>query len=748
MVVASSNLIPGQAAGNELGNAQSASGASSDNPWMKLAQDAYKRSTTYAENNYRKAWEDGLRLFNSQHARDSKYNSEGYKYRSRIFRPKTRSVIRKHEATAAQALFSNPDVLSVDPINKDDMAQVVSAGITKELLQYRLTNSSKGIPWFITSIGAFQDAMNVGLCASFQYWDYATETQKVTKQVEVPGLGPISLEMDEEVPVVDKPCCELLSIQRLRFDPAATWSNVVGTSPYIILEMPMYLGDVLDRMEKGHGKAGKPWKQLDEKKLLGAKMSDDDPVQQARDGRRENPDTVKSSVSDFDVIQVHLNFIRSEGKTYAFYSLKDLELLTDPVPLKEMFPLGEIPITVGFCVLEAHQAMPKGLAQLGSQLQQEANEIANQRLDNVKFVLNKRWIVRRGSQVDVEGILRNVPGGVTMASDVEKDVKEVNWTDVTASSFQEQDRLNADFDDLEGGGLNSSSVMTNRRMNETVGGMKMMGAGSNMLTEYTFRVWVETWLEPTLRQLAKLEQKYESDETVLAIAAQKSGMWQHYQQTPDLDKLLDQELTLSINVGMGATDPEGRFQKFMQAAGAYTSMAKEGPPDLNLPEVRKELFGLAGFKDSARFFSEVDPRLVQAQKMMQEAEGVARQIVDQHKDRIQRRERSLDEKENDLNLRQMEAQHEFEGAMQEAMMEFQLREREQQHEFALKGKEHNQQMMLERQKAAHAANLEVFKAKQKAAVDKFLAVAKARAMVEAAKIAPKPAGGNGEARVH
>lgn len=708
--MADANLIPGQAQGDEIGGSGSTKTPTSTNPWMKLAQDAYKRSTTYSDNNYRKTWEDGLRLFNSQHPRDSKYNSDAYKYRSRVFRPKTRSVIRKHEATAAMALFSNPDVLSLDPVNTEDEKQVLSAGITKELLQYRLTNSRKGIPWFITALGAFQDAMTVGICASFQYWDYATEDRKVTKQVEVPGLGPISLEIDEKVPIVDKPCCELISVQRLRFDPAAKWYDVVGTSPYTILEMPMYVQDVLDRMEKGYGKEGKPWKKIDEKRLLQARMKDDDPVQQARDGRRENPDTVTSSVSDFDVIQVHLNFIRSDGKEYAFYSLKDLELLSDPMPLREMFPLGEIPITVGFCILETHQAMPKGLAQLGSQIQQESNEVANQRLDNVKFVLNKRWIVRRGSQVDVEGILRNVPGGVTMASDVEKDVREVNWTDVTASSFQEQDRLNADFDDLEGGGLNSSSVMTNRRLNETVGGMKMMAQGGNQLTEYTFRVWVETWLEPTLRQLVKLEQKYESDETVLAIAAQRAGAWQHYNQTPDLDRLLDQELTLSVNVGMGATDPEARFQRFMQATGAYTQIASQAPPDLNIPEVRKELYGLAGFKDSLRFFTKVDVRLQQAQQLAQQAEGMAQKIIEQHKDRIQRRERALDEREARLEA---EAGN---------------------NDFAIKVQESQHDMALDEQAAARSAVIDMRKAKQDAALKQYAAQQDASAKMMMAKV--------------
>lgn len=745
--MADTNLIPGQQAGNEVGGPPSGSSATAD-PWLRLAKDAFKRSTTYAENNYRMKWEDGLRMFNSQHPRDSKYNSDAYKYRSRIFRPKTRSVIRKHEATAAAALFSNPDVVSLDPINPDDAGQVASAGITKELLQYRLTNSKKGIPWFITSVGAFQDAMTVGVCASFQYWDYQTETRTVKKQVEFQGQT-IELELEEEFPVVDKPCCELLSIQRIHFDPAAKWYDVVGTSPYVILELPMYVQDVLDYMDSGYGRGGAKWKRMTEKELLQARMPTDDPVQQARDGKQENPEAVTSSVSDFDVVQVHLNFITQGGKCHAFYSLKDIALLTEPVPLRELFPIGEIPVTVGFCVLETHQAMPDGLAQLGGQLQSEANEIANQRLDNVKFVLNKRWFVRRGSQMDVESLLRNVPGGVSMVTDVEKDVKESNWADVTASSFQEQDRLNADFDDLEGGGLNSSSVMTNRRLNETVGGMKMMTQGANMLTEYTFRVWVETWVEPTLRQLVKLEQKYESDETVLAIAAQRAKAWQHYNQSPDLDRLLDQELTLSVNVGMGATDPEARFQRFMQAAGAYTSMVKEGPQDLNLPEVRKELFGLAGFKDSMRFFSpQVDVRLQQAQQMMQQAEAVAKQIVDQHKDRIQRRERALDEKEHTLEMKMLEASQDGALELRKIMMEFQMKAAElafdqkqsaERHrlEMAQGQQKHvvqlaqeRQKMQLAQEKAQQEALIKAFQAKLDAAIKQF--TAKNEALIAAA----------------
>ena len=62
------NKIPGQAIGDQIAQADPANTQAGDGgEWMKMARDAYKRSTTYYENNYRRQIEDGLRLFNSQH---------------------------------------------------------------------------------------------------------------------------------------------------------------------------------------------------------------------------------------------------------------------------------------------------------------------------------------------------------------------------------------------------------------------------------------------------------------------------------------------------------------------------------------------------------------------------------------------------------------------------------------------------------------------------------------------------------
>lgn len=703
--------------------------SSGTNEWLKLAQDAYKQSTNYFENNVRKQVEDGLRLFNSQHPRDSKYNSEAYKYRSRLVRPRIRSIIRKHEAAAYMALFSSPDFANIDPVDGEDEAQLASAGINKQLLQYRL---GKSIPWSVISIGALQDAAKVGVCASFNYWMYRATEEKETIQADFFG-EPLTLKIPKTTVREDRPCVELLPVENIRFHPAAKWYDVIGTSPYVIVEMPMFLRDALDRMETGYGKGEPEWKKLDKTTLLTARITDTNPVQQARENKREDPQTQSSDLNEFDLIMVHLNFIKMDDECYCYYTLKDKELLSDPKPLDEVFLHDEIPITLGFCIIETHKTMPNGLANLGKDLHTEGTEIVNSRLDNVKYVLNKRSLVRRGSNVDVEGMLRNVPGGITMVNDIEKDVKHIETADVTASAYQEQDRVNADMDSLLGGGLNSDSVMTNRKLGETVGGMRMLAQGGNAITEYTIQLWIETWYLPTLYQLVKLEQYYESDEVILAIAAKKAGMYQKFLQNPDLDKLLKSELTVTVNAGMGATDPQQRFQSFMQCLGAYTQVvqASQMMGDLNLPEVRKELFGLSGWKDSARFFNQVDPRWQQAQQMVQQAQGMAREIVDKAKDRLLRREMQLERRTTDLDMKELS----MDQAESQIENDFQLAAAELQQEMQLKFQDHVFQQNMEKDKAKQQMSIEWMKAQQKLLIEKFQA--KMKMQIEARLAAAK-----------
>jgi hypothetical protein len=590
--------------------------------WLQIAKDSFASSTTYFDANYRKTMERNIALFQSRHPNGSKYNSEAFKKRSRLFRPKTKSVVRKNEAAAAAAFFANVDVVSVEPENDADGAQVASAELMNELLNYRLT---KTIPWYMLLIGALQEAQVISIVASYQYWNYK---EKQTKSYEplVDDLGqPMTdatgapyYSVTEGFKVLkDEPCVELIPIENIRFDPGANWTNVVESTPYLIRMVPMYVDDVRQKMKEPNGKTGQPqWKEYSEDVIRTA-MVEYDTIRQQRNDKKEDPLAQNDApMKAFEIVWCHENFVRLGGEEMVYWTLGTQHMLTEPKPLGEVYFHGIRPIVIGCAVMEAHKPMPDSLVSIGSELQKEANDIVNQRMDNVRLVLNKRWIVKRNAQVDIESLMRNTPGGATMANNPQEDVQEINWPDVTSSAYQEQDRLNVDFDELTGN-FSQGSVQTNRKLNETVGGMQLMGTSANQMTEYLLRTFTETWVEPVLLQLVKLEQKYETDEVVLGVAGEKAELAQKYGVNEITDDLLNQSLTVTVNVGMGATDPRQKMGKFAFALETYAK-AMGSIPDAEPEAIRKEVFGLAGYKNGSRFFKQENPVNAQLQQQMQE----------------------------------------------------------------------------------------------------------------------------------
>lgn len=590
---------------------------------LRVSKDAYAASTTYVDSNFRKQWEDALRMFQSKHPMDSKYNSDAYRFRSKLFRPKTRSVIRKNEAAAASAYFSNVDVVNIAPSNERDDRQALGAKFYKELLQYRLT---KSIPWFMTCIGGYQDAMTVGVVCSYQSWKYresrrATRNYFVDDGIQMPIMGidggPLYDEQATVKVLEDRPMIELRPVENLRIDRGAVWTDPVNSSPYVIDLIPMYLGD-LKEMAKPNPKTGEPgWDLPAESVLMAATRQSYDPTRQVREGSREDSKEGSNPVTDFSIVWVHKNIVRRQGEDFCYYTLGTEHILSEPRPLEELYFHGERPYVMGCAIIETHKIYPGGYPELGKEVQKEINEVTNSRMDNVKLVMNKRYIVKRGAQVDLKSLVRNVAASITMANNPTEDVKALEYNDVTGSSYAEQDRLNVEMDELVGN-FSQSSVMTNRKLNETVGGMAMMGQGANLLTEYGLRTFTETWVEPVLRQLVKLEKHYETDETVMKLMGEKIDA----EVTSDI---FDTDVELTVNVGMGATDPMMKLNKLLSAAKAFSDISQSQAP-LDILALGKEIFGFVGYRDGGRFIKDgQDPKLAQAMGMIQALQNALQQ---------------------------------------------------------------------------------------------------------------------------
>jgi hypothetical protein len=540
--------------------------------YLGLSREAYRTSTDFFDSGVRNQIEADIRQFNSQHPTGSKYLSDAYKARSKFFRPKTRGSIRKSEAIAAEAFFSGDDVVSVEPQNDEDPRGMASAEAYKFIMQYRL---KKTIPWFQTVVGAYQETMAVGVVASIQEWLFDRR------------LG------------IDKPSVKLVPVENLRFDPAAEWYDPLGTSPYIIHLMPMYVKDVRAKMDVG------VWEPASDSEILTAIKAQGDSIRLAREHPRQDSKE-QTGVTAFTIVWVHRNIMNVDGIDVCFHTLGTQKMLDDPEPVATYDGwMGERPYVMGCCVIEAHKVYPAGVSRLTKETQGEINQVANARIDNWMYALNRRYFIKRNSQVDTRSLQRNSPGGMTMMNDPEKDVKVLDTQDVTASASAEQDRLNLDFDDLSGS-FSSSSVQSNRKLNETATGMNILTTNANQISGYQLRTFVETWAQPVLRQIQRLEACYETDPMILALAGQKAAELLYKCGESGLtDELLSKEMVVDINVGMGATNPHQQVDNFLSGMKALKDIAGDGVLEqrgLDFEAVSKELFSKLGYRSGARFF--------------------------------------------------------------------------------------------------------------------------------------------------
>lgn len=586
--------------------------------WLRIAREAYEDSSDWVDTNLREQWEKSISLFNSKHPPGSKYNTGAYEKRSRFFRPKTRTAVRNLQSAMAVAFFTNEDVVSVQARNPNDLEQVAAAAVSQSIMQYRLTNT---IPWFQTMSAALQDAAVQGVCVSHQYWEYEEQEESY---LNVDNQNrPI---MDEEgKPVVttqktsikDKPVIEMVSPENFRIDPASDWSDPIESSPYIIQLIPMYVQDVRQKMIDGE------WLDIPVGELLASETDEEDnTTRMIRDEPREDRldnDAGYGEIDSYKIVWVHKNIIKKEGIDWCYFTAGVDAMLTEPKPLQEMYPWlrnGERPYVMGYTNVESHRIYPAGTVELTQELQAAANDIWNQRFDNVRLAMNKRYHIRRDRNIDLDALFRSVPGGAVEMDDPDADVRVIDTRDVTGSAYAEQDRINMDFDELQGN-FSTSTVQGARSLNETVGGMSLMASNSGTVTEYVLRTFSETWVERVLKQLMRLEQYYETDAVILELAGDAAASVNEQFQGA-VDDLLKYEVLLKVNVGISATDPLRKVQNLVsgiQMLGELPGFAQS----LNVPEVVKEVFGQLGYKDGERFVNmEEDPRIAELTAQLQQ----------------------------------------------------------------------------------------------------------------------------------
>lgn len=648
----------------------------SDASLLAIAEDVKRHSRDWFETSVRNRVTQNYDLFNSYHPRGSKYHSKWYEKRSKIFRPKVRANANKLTAAAATAFFSTSDVVNCEAENSADPKQRLAAAINMALLNYRLETT---IPWYKTVVAAFQEAVVTGVVVSKQEWKYREKNYdtEVTRSDE--NGNPMVFDQFEEREVrEDTPWVRLVPIENFGIDPSCDWMDPVNSSPYVVEYIPTYVGDIMERVNDPNQLPA--YRELSKDEIRSAMQEDYDAVRRAREGhdRQDRYEDNQHRMSEFDTVWIHHHIVEIDGQDYVFDTLGTTMMLSDPIPAEDVYPTKGRPYVMGTAQIEAHKHYPNSPTDNMRPLQEEVNDLANLRLDNVKLALNKRYFVRRGQVSDVRALIRNTPGGLVYMNDPERDVKVHETREVTQSSYEEHDRLNTEIDELTGA-FTQTSVMSNRKMNETVGGMNLLSEGTSQVSELTVRTFAETWMEPALRQLMDYEQALESDETIMALVgdvvaeqeqqkrqtqaqqemppappgqeppqppqgpgqgqqgqgqgqgAPKPDEMPQQQQAPPQPKpqigmqqvleALETPVKVRVSVGFGATNPVKRVEKLSLGLQTMANYFPQSMMAADQQEIAKELFGALGYQDGSRFFPNIgqqDPQVMQLQQKLQE----------------------------------------------------------------------------------------------------------------------------------
>jgi hypothetical protein len=660
---------------------------------LKLAKDAFTSSTSWIDTNLRADWDLNERQFQGRHQNGSKYLSDAYKFRSKLFRNKTRATIQSNEADAAFAFFSTNRMVNIQAVNDADPVQRASADVMNQLLHYRLRES---IPWFKVVMGAWQDSLKHGVACAYSEWKYRQRVTDVSATMLDPQYGyPIEV-MTQDVEVLeDRPMVELIPVENLRVDAASDWTDPVNSSPFLIQMVPMFILDVQAKMAETDDKTGAPkWKPLTKEEIQSASKASLDMVRKERNQNREDPMETKHAENSFDVVWVHRNFIRHGDEDWVFYTMGDEHLLTEPVPARTLYKHlrpRERPFVFGNCTVEAHLAYATGVVQVLRDAQRELNDVVNLRMDAFKQNVAGRYLVRRNANVDYDSLRRNIPGSGTLVDDPSRDVLPLQQKDVGASGYQEEDRLALSFDDLSGA-FAPSSVASNRKLNETVGGMNLMSSAASKVADYRILIFAKTFVEPLIGQLIRLEQMYETDEVVLSLAAQKAKLAPKYGMNQVTDSLLQQELVITANVGISSTNPANRMSMFKEAMMTVSGMSQD--PNIKMQEVIPEVFGILGYQDGMRFFNNSeggeDPRLAQQQQQIQQLQKMIETKAVEEQGRNARMQELQDKKDRSSLTKEL----------MNMRKEFALKEMDMEHDHAMTTHETMSQSMLQEQAGA------------------------------------------------
>jgi hypothetical protein len=555
----------------------------------------------YMKENLHPQWKKNENVYRLIHENKALTTDVRYRHRSKLYIPKARNALTRKLAAFIGTYFSSPDVISLMPRRKNNQGLSAAAALLFAVTNYRLKHT---LNFFLNCLFAWLDIMKYGRGCICVGWDYEEESETVEEATPMKD----DLGVTEEVKVIkaekvrvlkDEPTMRHVPIWNLFVAPSANPIDPINSSPCLVEKMPVFVHDAMAKWKSG---AWKRPEAIDPEKP--------EEAQEVLDKYRWKPSEFEQSINAEKIeealkkpwrqIEVWKCFVNVSGRDVFFLTLKGEFMLTDPEGVEEKWPCKGRPYVMGGVTPDSTLAYWASFLEVVEPLQREINAIRNQRRDNITLALNKKLLVRRTAGIDTNSLLFSRPGAPILGDDIgDMAVRELNYQDVTSSSYKEQQLNEAAFEETTG--ITPYNMGTQRPgMNQTATGTSILTEEANTINAMELRIINETFVIPVLEMVVQFEQEFENEETMRHVAEE---------QGIDFDvvwtrEAIEAKYDIEVNAGIGSTSREIRLRNLgMMFDRAMAVNTQYAAPVMNLIQFVKDGMPLAGFDNPDKYFN-------------------------------------------------------------------------------------------------------------------------------------------------
>lgn len=566
-----------------------------DDYLLSLAQDQFTRSQNWRFNQVDERWEKDNDLYNSKFSKKEKGASDVLLGQGRLFIPKTYSYTQRMLVDILDTFFfDHEEIVSIDSW-KSVPSQVRE--IVKTLINYRLNGHP--INFYHEAYEACLNALKnkVGI---FKVYPKLKTEKKKNKAGE-----------EEEVLTEFCPIIENLPYEDVFFSPQATWKDYWK---YPIVHRMRRSIDYLKR---------RGYKNLDGLEPINDSIGTDI-IKNQRVDYNTSPFTDDLKVSALGEVYIyeHWTFldVNNDGllESCSYLTAGDAQgpqrIIRDveenELPYKKYGEdYNRPPIVMGSAFPEAHQLYGKSLPEITEGLQRETNAIRNQRREAVALALRKPILVQRGANIDLMSLVNRRIGGITLGDDIsDSSVRELQISDPTVSSIQEQARTDQDYSEATSIPPNLLGMPSSS--DETATAVTAHTANANKKIQLVIKNLAQTLFIPAFEMLLRLEQTYESDGFIAMVTGRKLG-WLFIDDNNPPTEYIQGDFGLNINIGMNKQVQLNKWMLLMdrgnQANATQMQMVMGGVVNpqavsfIDTMKIFKKVLPIVGEKDIDEF---------------------------------------------------------------------------------------------------------------------------------------------------